>query len=107
MARRAEGTGLSGAVYIAGKGFYSTANAVMLEERNLRYSIPVRRDNRQIDYSPLEDGEFKAKNGRFAWQGRIIRYYQYAVGGAAPGRPTRRISSGTRLRCCLTVTRLS
>jgi transposase len=68
-------------VYIADKGFYSAANVAMLEARNLRHIIPVRRDNRQIDYSPLEDGEFKAKNGRFTWQGRIIWRYQYEAGG--------------------------
>ncbi|MDR2159956.1 MAG: hypothetical protein LBP23_07820, partial [Treponema sp.] len=67
-----EGMGLSDVVYIADKGFYSAANAAMLEARNLRYIIPVRRDNRQIDYSPLGDGEFKAKHGRVVWQGSII-----------------------------------
>jgi transposase len=72
---------LSDVVYIADKGFYSAANVAILEARDLRYIIPVRRDNRQIDYSPLEDGEFKAKNGRFMWQGRIIWYYQYEAGG--------------------------
>jgi hypothetical protein len=40
-------------VYIAGKGFYSTANAVMLEEQNLRYIIPDRRDNQQTDCTAL------------------------------------------------------
>jgi hypothetical protein len=75
MALCVEEMGLSAVVYIAGKGFYSAGNAAMLEARNLRYIIPVRRDNRQIDHSPLEDGEFRAKHGRFVWQGRIIWYY--------------------------------
>jgi hypothetical protein len=83
MALCVEEMGLSDVVYIADKGFYSAANVAMLEARNLRYIIPVRRDNRQIDYSPLGDGEFKAKNGRFVWQGRIIWYYQYEVAGQA------------------------
>jgi hypothetical protein len=74
-------TGLFGVVYIAGKGFYSADNAAMPEARNRRYIIPVRRDKRQIDYGPPGDGEFKAKRGRFVWQGRIIRYYRYEVVG--------------------------
>jgi hypothetical protein len=31
----------------------------------------------------LGDGEFKAKHGRFTWQGSIIRYHRYEVGGQA------------------------
>jgi hypothetical protein len=83
MALCVEEMGLSDVVYIADKGFYSAANVAMLEARHLRYIIPVRRDNRQIDYSPLEDGEFKAKHGRFVWQGRIIWCYRHEAGGQA------------------------
>jgi transposase len=83
MALCVEEMGLSDVVYIADKSFYSASNVAMLEARNLRYIIPVRRDNRQIDYGPLGDGEFKAKRGRFTWQGRIIWYYQHEVGGQA------------------------
>jgi transposase len=83
MALCVEEMGITDVVYIADKGFYSAANVAMLEARNLRYIILVRRDNQAIDYSPLGDGEFKAKYGRFTWQGRIIWYYRYAVGGQA------------------------
>jgi transposase len=58
-------TGVSDAVYIADKGFYSGENTAMLEAQNLRYIIPVRRNNPETDYGPLENGEFKIKNRRF------------------------------------------
>jgi hypothetical protein len=46
MALCVEEMGLSDVVYIADKGFYSAANVALLEARDLRYIIPVRRDNR-------------------------------------------------------------
>jgi hypothetical protein len=73
--------GVSDVVYIADKGFYSRDNIAMLEEKNLRYIMPVRRNNPAIDYGPLEDGQFKIKNRRFIWQGRVIWYYQYEASG--------------------------
>jgi transposase len=73
--------GVSDVVYIADKGFYSRDNVAMLEERNLKYIMPVRRSNPAIDYGPIGDGEFKIKNRRFVWQGRVIWYYQYEARG--------------------------
>jgi hypothetical protein len=73
--------GVSDVVYIADKGFYSRDNAAMLEERNLRYIMPVRRNDPAIDYGPIGDGESKVKNRRFIWQGRVVWYYQWEAGG--------------------------
>ncbi|MDR1637948.1 MAG: transposase [Treponema sp.] len=73
--------GVSDVVYIADKGFYSTGNVAMLEQRNLKYIMPVRRSNPAIHYGPIGDGEFKIKNRRFIWQGRVIWYYQYEASG--------------------------
>jgi hypothetical protein len=81
MALCVEEMGVSDVVYIADKGFYSRENTAMLEERKLWYIMPVRRNNPVIDYGPLGDGDFKVKNHRFIWQGRVIWYYQHEVSG--------------------------
>jgi hypothetical protein len=81
MALCVEEMGVSDVVYIADKGFYSKENTAMLEERNLWYIMPVRRNNPVIDYGPLGSGNFKVQNRRFIWQGRVIWYYQYEDSG--------------------------
>ncbi|MDR1625319.1 MAG: hypothetical protein LBT33_02160 [Spirochaetia bacterium] len=53
----------------------------MLAEKNLKYIMPVRRNNPAIEYGPIRDGECKMKNRHFIWRGRVIRYYQYEVSG--------------------------
>jgi hypothetical protein len=73
--------GVSEVVYIADKGFYSRENVAGMEEGNLWYIMPVRRNNPSITYGPPGDGAFKLKNRRFIRQGRVIRYYQYEVSG--------------------------
>ncbi|MDR2743004.1 MAG: transposase, partial [Treponema sp.] len=73
--------GVSDVVYIADKGFYSTDNVAMLEAQNLKYIMPVSRNNPAINYGPIGDGEFKMKHRRFIWQGRVIWYYQYEASG--------------------------
>ena len=49
--------GLTDCVYIADKGFYSLANIQELERLNMEYIIPLRRDNKIVDYSLLENIE--------------------------------------------------
>jgi hypothetical protein len=44
----------------------------MPEAQNLKYIMPVRRNNPAINYGPIGDGEFKMKHRRFIWQGRVI-----------------------------------
>jgi hypothetical protein len=73
--------GVSDVVYIADKGFYSRDNVAMLEQRNLKYLMPVRRNNPAIDYGPIGDGDFKIKHRHFTWQGRVIWYYHYEASG--------------------------
>ncbi|MDR0709846.1 MAG: hypothetical protein LBF77_07245 [Spirochaetaceae bacterium] len=74
--------GVSGVVYyIADKGLYSADNVVMQEEKNLKYIMPVCRNNSATDYGPIGDGEFKMKHRHFIRQGRVIWYYQYEASG--------------------------
>lgn len=64
-------------VFIADKGFYSEQNVKQLEEQDLYYIIPLRRNNKIVDYCPLSRGDFKKTNGYFIWQGRVIWFYGY------------------------------
>lgn len=65
-------------VFIADKGFYSNANVANLRKNLLHYIIPLYRNNRLIDYKPLQKANFKkvVKN-YFTYQKKIIWYYQY------------------------------
>ena len=65
-------------LYIADKGFYSTDNIKMLDRERLQYIIPLRRNNPLIDFSILQQPEFKRKIKFFSYQNRIIWYYSYA-----------------------------
>jgi transposase len=69
------------AVFIADKGFYSEKNITALEEQNLYYQIPLRRNNPAIDYRPVSRKDFKKAGRYFVWQGRILWYYQYERNG--------------------------
>jgi transposase len=64
-------------VFIADKGFFSAENVAMMEEEQLSYIIPLKRNNPFIDYSPLERGDFKKEMQYFIFQKRIIWYYSY------------------------------
>ena len=64
-------------IYIADRGFYSTSNIEMLEDEKLQYIIPMRRNNSLIDFSILQQSEFKKQINFFSYQNRIIWYYSY------------------------------
>ena len=59
-------------VFIADKGFFSSENVAMLDEENLSYIIPLKRNNPLVDYSPLERNGFKKEMKYFIFQ---ERYY--------------------------------
>jgi transposase len=46
--------GLTNALIIADKGFYSTANVILLDKEGLKYIIPLKRDNTIIEYEKLD-----------------------------------------------------
>lgn len=69
-------------VFIADKGFYSKNNIKMLKDQKLHYIIPVHRNNKLIDFSPLLKANFKKEiKAYFVYQGRIIWYYEYEKDG--------------------------
>ena len=69
--------GESDVIYIADKGFFSRDNIEMLDEEKLQYIIPLRRNNPLIDFSILQQPDFKRKIDFFSYQNRIIWYYSY------------------------------
>jgi hypothetical protein len=69
-------------VFIADKGFYSQDNIRMLDEEKLQYIIPLRRNNTLIDFSRLQDANYKKEiHHYFSYQKRIIWYYTYEKDG--------------------------
>lgn len=62
--------GLKDCIHIADKGFYSESNISSLEIKNMEYIIPLRRDNKLIDYSQLKDIEFTGNY--FEYDGKFI-----------------------------------
>jgi len=67
--------------FIADKGFFSAENISLMEEERLSYIIPLHRDHSLIDYSPLQQGDFKKQTKYFIFQNRIIWYYSYQKDG--------------------------
>ncbi len=68
-------------VFIADKGFYSKKNVSNLRENNLKYIIPLYRNNALIDREPLLQADFKVKNAFFIHEKRIIWHYEYQKEG--------------------------
>lgn len=71
-------SGISKAVFISDKGFYSEANLSRLDELQMRYIIPLRRDNKAIDYALLEGIE--TKQSYFKFRDRYIFYTSHPYG---------------------------
>ncbi|MDG6962556.1 MAG: transposase [Nitrososphaerota archaeon] len=70
--------GVTRAVVIGDKGFYSKRNASFLEENGLEYVLPLKRSNSLIDYSPLSRGTRKRMDGHFLFEKRVIWYSEGA-----------------------------
>ena len=67
------------AVIIADKGFYSEKNTQMLRAEKLKFIIPLRRNNKLIDYEPIKSGDKKKFESFFKYENRIIWYYTTAL----------------------------
>ena len=63
--------------FIADTGFFSAQNVALLEEEKLSYIIPLQRNNSLIDFSPLQQNDFKKQMQYFVFQDRVIWYYSY------------------------------
>lgn len=68
-------------IYIADKGFYSKGNIAMMKAQNLQYIVPLQRNNKLINYNPLQKADFKSSLSYFIYQNRIIWYYNYQSEG--------------------------
>jgi transposase len=66
-------------ILIADKGFYSKANIASLQEDQLNYIIPLRRNNQLIDKNRLHPDNIKKENHYFPFEKRFIWYTSYTV----------------------------
>ena len=70
--------GVQNVVFIGDKGFYSKQNTDDLQANSLYYIIPLFRNNKLIDFKPLQKANFKQEIKKyFIYQERIIWYYEY------------------------------
>lgn len=73
-------SGIANAVIIADKGFYSQDNVALLENEHLQFILPVKRDNKLIDYNLLQGNDlsyFKYES-RYVWHNQLqINQKQY------------------------------
>lgn len=68
---------IKNAVLIGDKGFYSKDNVEGLQKQDVRYILPLKRNNELIDYSPFKSGDKKRFQGYFLFQKRTIWYYKH------------------------------
>jgi len=61
MALCVEEMNIQNVIYIADKGFYSKDNTAMMKTQNLQYIIPLQRNNKLINYKPLQKANSKSK----------------------------------------------
>jgi len=68
------------AVIIADKGFYSEKNIELLREEKLEFILPLRRNNKLINYDNIKKIEKQNFDKFFKFENRIIWYYTTKVG---------------------------
>jgi Transposase DDE domain len=74
-------SGVKDCIIIADKGFYSQSNVEELQAEKLRFIIPLKRDNKLIQYELLDESALKNKNQYFAFEQRYVWYQSYAIQG--------------------------
>lgn len=72
-------SGITDAVIIADKGFYSEENIQLLLGEGLYFVIPLRRNNKMIDYTVFMKAGREGLSGYFTYQNRYIWYYEYEI----------------------------
>lgn len=72
-------SGLNNAVVIADKGFYSTMNLAELKSENLKFILPLKRNNQLIGYDNLKDYATSSLCNYFIYEKRIIWFTQIIV----------------------------
>ena len=68
-------------VVIADKGFGSEENFSLLEESNMQYIVPLKRNNGYCNREKLKTGRREDFDGYFLFNGRAIWYYEYEIDG--------------------------
>jgi transposase len=68
-------------ILVADKGFYSAQNVEALTKKQVKFIIPLHRNNKAINYAPLLQNDFKRQNGHFLYQKRVIWHYSYELEG--------------------------
>ena len=66
--------GLSNAIVVTDKGFYSAKNTKMLENERLDYIMPLKRNNSLTSYGSLT-GDMKRMDGFFKFDDRIVWHH--------------------------------
>jgi transposase len=68
-------SGIKEATIIVDKGFYSKYNIEDLDIAGLKYIMPLKRDNKMINYDIIKSGNKGNYEGYFKYAGRYIWYY--------------------------------
>lgn len=74
-------SGLKQAIIISDKGFFSYENEQELDNQNLNYIMPLRRNHKFCDYTPVKQANKNAFSGRFTFNDRVIWYTSYVSSG--------------------------
>ena len=82
---------LSNALVIGDKGFYSEPNVVALEEDELEYVLPLKRNSSLIRYAPTRSGDRKKFEGYFRFDERVIWYREQKLRSKADREAGRRV----------------
>jgi transposase len=74
--------GLKNAIVVADKGFGSQANIELMDEQDLKYIIPLKRNNSLFDDKIIRTGDKSKFDGHFMFQKRPIWYYSTKIGNS-------------------------
>ncbi|MDR0304304.1 MAG: transposase [Chitinispirillales bacterium] len=72
-------SGVKDAVIVMDRGFASNSNIKALEDSELKFIIPLHRNNSLIDYEKLKTGDKRLLDGYFEHEERIIWHYSVFV----------------------------
>lgn len=73
-------SGVSNVIVIGDKGFYSRENVNLLEKENLKYILPLKRNNSLINYRVFDSVSKRGFDGYFRFQKRFIWYRSKRIG---------------------------